>query len=70
MYAARTWNGFTPAIRQSLAEKFRGLETDKCPFVHPPEKHGGRWGQGLTAAKMKDCVWLKPNLVGQFEFVE
>jgi bifunctional non-homologous end joining protein LigD len=25
---------------------------------------------GLTADKMKDCIWLKPVLVGQFEFVE
>jgi ATP-dependent DNA ligase len=24
----------------------------------------------LAAAKMKDCRWLKPVLVGQFEFVE
>jgi ATP-dependent DNA ligase len=31
---------------------------------------GGRWGAGLTATKMKDCRWLKPKLVGQFEFVE
>jgi bifunctional non-homologous end joining protein LigD len=52
------------------AEKFRGLETEECPFANLPEKHGGRWGQGLTAAKMKDCVWLTPELVGQFEFVE
>lgn len=35
-----------------------------------PEKKSGRWGQGLTAAKMKECRWLKPVLVGQFEFVE
>jgi bifunctional non-homologous end joining protein LigD len=27
-------------------------------------------GQGLTAAKMKDCRWLKPVLVGQLEFRE
>jgi bifunctional non-homologous end joining protein LigD len=27
-------------------------------------------GQGLTAEKMKGCRWLKPVLVGQFEFVE
>lgn len=70
MCAARTRNGFTPAIRQSLMDKFRKLETDKCPFANLPEKHGCCWGQGLTAAKMKDCVWLKPKLVGQFEFVE
>jgi bifunctional non-homologous end joining protein LigD len=27
-------------------------------------------GQGLTAEKMKDCRWLNPALVGQFEFLE
>jgi ATP-dependent DNA ligase len=25
-------------------------------------------GVGLTAAKMSECRWLKPKLVGQFEF--
>ena len=25
---------------------------------------------GLTAAKMKDCRWLKPVLVAQIEFLE
>ena len=27
-------------------------------------------GQGLTAAKMAECRWVKPELVGQFEFAE
>ena len=27
-------------------------------------------GEGLTAEKMRECRWLKPSLVGQFEFVE
>ena len=27
-------------------------------------------GEGLTAAKMKDCRWVKLVLVGQFEFTE
>jgi bifunctional non-homologous end joining protein LigD len=26
--------------------------------------------QALTAAKMKDCRWLKPVLVAQIEFLE
>lgn len=30
----------------------------------------GRWGPGLTIAKMKDCRWLNPVSVGQFEFTE
>ena len=34
------------------------------------EKHCDLFGQGITAEKMKDCRWLRPVLVGQFEFVE
>jgi DNA ligase D-like protein (predicted ligase) len=63
VYVARTRNGFTPATRAALFTKFRGLEIDECPFVNLPEPKGGRWGQGLTAAKMKECRWLKPRLV-------
>jgi bifunctional non-homologous end joining protein LigD len=70
MYASRTRNGFTPALRQQLFKKFRLLEIPDCPFVNLPEARSGRWGQGLTKEKMADCRWLKPVLVGQFEFVE
>jgi bifunctional non-homologous end joining protein LigD len=70
MYAARTRNGFTPASRAALFKRFKGLEISKCPFANLPEARSGRWGQGLTAAKMADCRWLKPVLVGHFEFVE
>jgi DNA ligase D-like protein (predicted ligase) len=70
MYASRTRNGFTPALRQQLFRKFRSLEASECPFVNLPEARSGRWGQGLTKEKMADCRWLKPVLVGQFEFVE
>jgi bifunctional non-homologous end joining protein LigD len=71
IYVARTRNGFTPALRAQLMQKFhRGLEIPDCPFANLPEKRAGRWGQGLTAAKMKDCRWLKPVLVAQFEFLE
>jgi DNA ligase D-like protein (predicted ligase) len=70
VYAARTRNGFTPPLRESLMRKFRGIETPVCPFANLPEPRGGRWGEGLTAAKMKDCRWLNPVLVGQFEFRE
>lgn len=70
LYAARTRNGFTPAKRRQLFNRFKGLETDRCPFANLPEKKSGRWGAGLTAKKMVDCRWLKPELVGQFEFVE
>ncbi len=70
MYAARTRNGFTPASRVELFKKLKPLEIAECPFTNLPEKHAGRWGAGLTAAKMLECRWLKPVLVAQFEFVE
>ena len=70
LYAARTRNGFTPAARMQLFKRFAALETTECPFANLPEAKSGRWGQGLTRAKMAECRWLKPSLVGQFEFVE
>jgi bifunctional non-homologous end joining protein LigD len=70
MYAARMRSGFTPAVREQLHQRFRGLEISECPFANLPEARAGRWGEGLTAAKMKACRWLKPVLVAQFDFVE
>lgn len=58
IYAARTRNGFTPKLREELTKKFRGITTDECPFANLPEARSGRWGAGLTPAKMKDCIWL------------
>ena len=69
-YVARTRNGFTPSSREQLFKKLRPLEIKQCPFANLPEARSGRWGAGLTAAKMKDCRWLEPVLVGQFEFTE
>lgn len=70
LFASKTRNGFTPPLREALMRKFTGLEQVDCPFANLPEKREGRWGQGITAAKMKDCRWLEPVLVAQFEFVE
>jgi ATP-dependent DNA ligase len=46
IYAARTRNGFTPALRADLMKKIRPLETPDCPFSNLPEAraapHRGR----------------------------
>ena len=67
MYAARTRNGFTPKTA-GTDEEVPPSGNGRCPFANLPEKKAGRWGAGLTAAKMVDCRWLRPVLVGQFEF--
>jgi DNA ligase D-like protein (predicted ligase) len=70
LYAGRTRAGFTTVARASIFRKFNGLEIKDCPFVNLPQKKAGRWGAGLTQEKMADCVWLKPQLVAQIEFLE
>jgi hypothetical protein len=55
---------------RNYSKRLRPLEIEECPFANLPEKKAGRWGAGLTAEKMREYRWLKPQLVGQFEFVE
>jgi DNA ligase D-like protein (predicted ligase) len=70
IYVARTRNGFTPALREQLFRKFKGLGVEACPFANLPEARSGRWGEGLTKAKMAQCRWLNPLLVARVEFLE
>jgi DNA ligase D-like protein (predicted ligase) len=58
VYVARVRNGFVPASRREVFEKIRRLMSTKMPFVNLPDEHPGRWGEGLTAEKLKQCVWL------------
>jgi ATP-dependent DNA ligase len=58
IYASRVRAGFVPATRRKVFDQIKHLTTSKCPFANLPEKASGRWGQGLTAEKMKEFVWL------------
>jgi bifunctional non-homologous end joining protein LigD len=69
-YVARTRSGFTPALRADLLRNMKPLEVGECPFGNLPESRPGRWGEGLTPDKMKDCRWVRPELSGRFEFLE
>jgi hypothetical protein len=42
---------------RAVATAVPGLETPEGPFANLPEARAGRWGEGLTAAKMKNCRW-------------
>jgi DNA ligase D-like protein (predicted ligase) len=69
-YVARVRNGFVPALRRQVFEKIRGLVSSTMPFANLPDEHPSRWGENLTAEKMKECVWLRPEAVAQIEFLE
>jgi bifunctional non-homologous end joining protein LigD len=70
IYAGRVRAGFVPATRKEVWAKLKHLVTTKCPFANLPEKGAGRWSQGLTADRMKACVWLRAEAVAQIEFLE
>ena len=70
IYAGRVRAGFVPATRKEVYAQIKHLKTDKCPFSNLPEKAAGRWGAGLTAEKMKECIWLKPETVARIDFLE
>jgi ATP-dependent DNA ligase len=62
--------GLVPATRREVFERLKHFRTLKCPFVNLPEPAAGRWGQGLTAEKMKECVWVRPEVVAEIQFLE
>jgi len=70
IYAARVRAGLIPASRRELYGLLKPHIVKTCPFANLPEATSGRWGEGLTAAKMKECVWVRPRLVANFEFLE
>jgi bifunctional non-homologous end joining protein LigD len=70
LFAGRVRAGFVPATRREVFAKIKGLKIARCPFANLPEREPGRWGQGLTAEKMKSCVWVKPEIVVRIDFAE
>ena len=70
IYVARVRNGFVPASRRQVFTRLKPLLIPKCPFANLPERHKGRWGEGLTAADMEKCLWVRPETVARIEFLE
>lgn len=70
MYCGSVRAGFVPATRRELFKRLKPLITSHCPFTNVPEPGGGRFGQGLTAAKMQQCTWVRPQVVAEFAFVQ
>jgi bifunctional non-homologous end joining protein LigD len=67
-YVGKVRNGFVPQVRREVYRKFKGLEIDTCPFANLPEKKRTMWA--LTKEEMKNCQWLKPEVVAQVDFAE
>jgi len=69
-FAARVRAGFIPATRREVFAQIKHLKSAHCPFANLPDRSAGRFGQGLTAEKMRECVWLKPEAVVRLDFLQ
>ena len=65
IFVSKVRNGFVPRLRREVWSRLRSLEINQCPFSNLPEKRRTQWA--LTREEMKNCIWLKPEMVGQFE---
>jgi bifunctional non-homologous end joining protein LigD len=62
--------GFNGKLLASLNSQFQKIAREGCPFANLPEERTGRFGAGVTAAEMKRCHWVKPEMVAQIKFSE
>jgi hypothetical protein len=58
MHAASVRAGIPFELRQVLLTDFEELRVSHCPFANLPARGEGRWGEGLTVAKMALYRWL------------
>ncbi|MDQ3622608.1 MAG: non-homologous end-joining DNA ligase [Verrucomicrobiota bacterium] len=70
LYAGKVGTGFSERLLRSIHAKLQEKLQSTCPFVNLPEKRGGRWSPNLTAAEMRACRWLVPELVCQVKYAE
>ena len=69
-FAGRVGTGFSEKLLHTLFTELNKIRVDKCPFYNLPAAGRSRWDQGLTAAEMKRCHWVKPVMVCQIKFTE
>jgi bifunctional non-homologous end joining protein LigD len=70
LFAGKVRMGLNPALRRKLLTLLKPLSTGQCPFANLPSSRTGHWGEGVTAADMKDYTWLKPKVVAEIKFTE
>jgi bifunctional non-homologous end joining protein LigD len=68
-FAGRVGTGFSEKLLKALSVELNKIAVKACPFYNLPATGRGL-DQGLTAAEMKRCIWVKPMLVCQVKFTE
>jgi len=69
-FAGRVGTGFSDKLLRSLFDGLQKIRVERCPFSNLPAPGRNRWDQGLTAAEMKRCHWVTPEMICQVKFTE
>lgn len=69
-FVGKVGTGFDVKRLRELHGRFQKIASETCPFANLPEPRSGRYGAGVTAAEMKRCHWVRPELVAQLKFAE
>jgi bifunctional non-homologous end joining protein LigD len=69
-FAGRVGTGFSEKLLSTLFSELNKIRIETCPFYNLPAVGRNRWDQGLSAAEMKRCHWVKPVMVCQIKFTE
>jgi bifunctional non-homologous end joining protein LigD len=69
-FTGRVGTGFSEKLLSTLFSELNKIRIEKCPFYKLPAVGRNRCDQGLTAAEMKRCYWVKPVMVCQIRFTE
>ena len=70
IFAGRVGTGFSEKLLSSLYSELEKIRIKSCPFHNVPAAGRSRWDQGLSAAEMKRCHWVRPKMVCQVKFTE
>jgi ATP-dependent DNA ligase len=59
-FAGRVGTGFDEKLLRTLYSELNKIRVEECPCFNLLAACRSRWHQGLTAAEMKRCHWVKP----------
>jgi len=67
-FCGKVGSGFGQKLLLWLGKRMDKLRISECPFFNLKIARAGRWHGGITASELKECVWIKPELVCEVQF--
>ena len=57
-------------MRAAVFKAIPWARNENVSVQEPTEARRGPWGEGMTAAEMEKCRWVKPRLVATIDYLE